>query len=184
MQRHFLLALMTSAALTAPLAAQAQVNSSVTMTATVNEACVVGDPSVASLDFLDLTGSDGLVNPALASKEVVISTAWCNTPGKLKLSADPLRLDSPVGNAPPAGFARTVTFNANLAGWTEALFVRPLADDTEDEAIATPAAYAATQLTLTVGGLAAVNGAGAESATAVLEAGAYNGNVTVSVAVD
>lgn len=184
MQRQLLLALMTSTALAAPLVAQAQVNSSVTVTTTVNEACSVGNPSVTSLDFLDLTGSDGLVNPGLAAKEVVISTAWCNTPGTLKLSADPLRLENPPLWATPQGFARTVTYDANLTGWTEALFVRPLADDTEVEAAATAAAYAAAQLTLTVGGLAAVNGAGAESTTAVLEAGAYKGNVTVSVAVD
>jgi len=185
MNRKLIIALSTSAALAAPLAAQAQDSATVHLTANVAEACVVGEPDTTTLNLGDLTGSNGLITSDLASVttfSTAIETAWCNTPSKMTLSGDPMALTTTPGYSTPAGFARLVTYDATLEGWPAPILIRPLVLDTSNDASANTAH--ASQLDLVISKLAAVDGTGAESTTAVLEAGGYAGAITISVAAE
>lgn len=185
MNRKLFIALSTSAALAAPLAAQAQDSATVHLSANVEEACVVGEPDDTTLNLGDLTGSDGRITTDLASVTTfttTIDTAWCNTPSKMTLSGDPMALTVTPGYGTPAGFARLVTYDAELGGWPSSILIRPLLADTTDDASAGTAH--ASELELVISKLAAIDGSGAESTTAVLEAGGYLGSLTISVAAE
>lgn len=175
-------------ALAAPMAAQAdEVSSTVNIGGNVQQACVIGQPTEVMLALGDLTGPDGRISTTLAGPaeaSTVIETAWCNGPGKLSLDASPLRLVTLPGYGTPAGFARYVTYDAKLTGWTGDLSVRPLEGDTGVSQ--TSASAYANGLTLGVSRLAPLNanGTAAGLGTEVLEAGSYSGSVTVSIAVN
>lgn len=189
MNRKLLIALTASAAMAAPLAAQAQVPdavSAVAINGDVGQACVVGEPTEATLPIGDLTGSDGRITPALAGAGSAATTdiqnAWCNTPSTMTLDGEPMALTATPAYSTPAGFSRLVTYNATLSGWPEPLLVRPLVGGAIDTADADGAHTSVLQLVIS--SLAALDASGtAEAPTAVLEAGGYAGSVTVSVAV-
>lgn len=187
MTRKLLTALLASAALAAPLAAQAQdASSNIVINGEVDEACVIGDPALVTLSLGDLTGSDGRITPALASANTAASTtidnAWCNAPSTLSLDGTPLALSPAPSYSTPAGFARLVTYDATLSGWPTPVVDRPLVGDAAKSVDA--AGAHASQLTLAISALEALNAGGtAANTTAVLEAGGYEGSVVVSVAV-
>lgn len=187
MNRKLLTALIASAALAAALAAQAQdASSTVTINGEVEEACVVGQPTEVTLALGDLTGSDGRITPALAGATAAasteIETAWCNAPSTLSLDGAPMALSPVPAYSTPSGFARLVTYDANLTGWSAALLDRPFIGDAAKTVDAANAH--AAPLELVISRLAALDAAGtAENALAVLEAGAYSGSVVVSVSV-
>ena len=187
MNRKLLTALIASAALVAPLAAQAQdASSTVTINGEVEEACVVGQPTEVTLALGDLTGSDGRITPALAGATAAasteIETAWCNAPSTLSLNGSPMALTPTPGYATPAGFARLVTYDATLTGWPTLLVDRPINGDAAKTVDADGAH--ASALLLEISALEALDAGGtAPNTTAVLEAGAYSGSVVVSVAV-
>ena len=187
MNRKLLTALIASTALAAPLAAQAQdASSTVTINGDVEQACVIGQPTLVTLALGDLTGSDGRIAPALASANTAASTtidnAWCNAPSTLSLDGSPLALTPAPAYSTPTGFARLVTYDATLSGWPTPLVDRPLNGDSAKTVDADGAH--ASQLTLAISALEALDAGGtAPNTTAVLEAGGYEGQVVVSVAV-
>lgn len=187
MNSKLIIALAASAALIAPLAAQAQdASSTVTINGTVEEACVVGQPSQVALTIGDMTGPDGRITAALASAAVAqsaeITNAWCNAPSILSLDGSPMALSPVPAYSTPVGFARLVTYDATLTGWPDELADRPLVGDA---AKTTAAASAhATTLLLEISALEALDAAGAAAnTTAVLEAGGYAGSVVIAVSV-
>ncbi len=187
MTRQLLIALTASAALAAPMAAQAQ--STGTSTANVGglveKACDIGSPSTTTLEIGDLTGADGRLLPALAGSQQIttaIEGAWCNTPSIMKLDGVPMGLTDVPTYGTPAGFSRLLTYNATLTGWPAPLVYRPMTNTTAPETDAAGAREAS--LLLAISNLAPLNAGGtAEAPTNVLEAGAYTGSVTVSVTV-
>ena len=189
---RILLALAAAATLS-PLAAHAQNttgSSTVTLTADVQKACVLGQPSSVTLNLSTLTGSDGRITTALAgaasAASTTINNAWCNAPSTLTVAAEPMNLGA---NAPaystPAGFARLVTYNASLTGWPSSVTVRPLGLDNSQTTNSTESGTPhAAELVLNISALAALNASGsAENPSAVLEAGSYAGQVVIGVAV-
>lgn len=188
MNRNLLIALTASAALAAPLAAQAQssADSTVVINGNVDKACVIGQPTTVTLAIGDMTGSDGRITAALASSNEAVSTdietAWCNAPSTLSLNGSPMALTPTPGYATPAGFARLVTYDATLTGWPTLLVDRPINGDAAKTVDADGAH--ASALLLEISALEALDAGGtAPNTTAVLEAGAYSGSVVVSVAV-
>lgn len=187
MTRNLLIALTASAALAAPVAAQAQSSGEVTANigGEVVKACDMGSPTTATLEIGDLTGSDGRLLPALAGSQTFSTTiegAWCNTPSTLKLDGVPMGLTVVPAYGAPAGFSRLLTYNATLTGWPAPLVYRPMPGGTAPTTDADGAR--AETLLLAISNLAPLDGTGAaEAPTNVLEAGAYAGSVTVSVSV-
>jgi len=188
MNRNLLIALTASAALAAPFAAQAQssAGSTVVINGNVDKACVIGQPTTVTLAIGNMTGSDGKITPALASANEAVSTdiasAWCNAPSTLSLDGAPMALSPVPAYSTPSGFARLVTYDANLTGWSDPLLDRPLIGDAA-KTVAAANAHA-SPLELVISRLAALDAAGTtENAAAVLEAGAYSGSVVVSVSV-
>jgi hypothetical protein len=185
MTRKLLIALTASAALAAPLAAQAQSTVTAAVGGTVIKGCDMGDPTVATLEIGDLTGTDGRLLPALAGSQQFTTTiegAWCNAPSTLKLDGVPMGLTVVPSYGAPSGFSRLVTYNATLTGWPDSLVYRPKLNTT---AVTTGAVGArAASLLLAISNLAPLDAAGTvETPTNVLEAGSYAGSVTVSVSV-
>lgn len=185
MTRNLLIALTVSAALAAPLAAQAQSTVTANVGGEVEKLCDMGSPTTATLELGDLTGSDGRLLPALAGSQAMTTTiegAWCNTPSTLKLDGVPMGLTVVPAYGAPAGFSRLVTYNATLTGWPSPLVYRPMPGGTAPTTDA-DRAHADTLL-LAISNLAPLDGAGAaEAPLNVLEAGDYKGSVTVSVSV-
>lgn len=184
MNRKLFIALSTSAALAAPLAAQAQDSATVHLMANVDEACVVGEPADTTLQLGDLTNSEGRITDELATTTTfttTIETAWCNTPSMMTLSGEAMALNVTPGYSTPAGFARLVTYDATLGGWPDPILVRPLTTIGATNDAGASTAHA-SELELVISKLTAVDGTGAENALAVLEAGGYTGELTISVA--
>ncbi|MBI1405005.1 MAG: hypothetical protein GC145_02640 [Caulobacter sp.] len=187
MKPSIILALAATAAFSAPIAAMAQ-PVSVTVSGDVSKACVIGQPASVTLALGDLTGSDGRIATSLASgtpsQATTIANAWCNAPSTLTLDGAPLTLSPTPGYAVPDGFARQVTYDATLTGWSESKTDRPVVGDS-GTVITAAGAYAATGdgLTLSISSLEALDASGtAANSTAVLEAGSYSGVVTITVA--
>jgi len=189
MTRTLILALTASAALAAPQAAQAQTaneSSTVTLTASVQKVCVIGEPAQSTLTIGDLTGPDGRITATLAGSATAVSTsidnAWCNTPSTLSLNGAPMALTVTPGYVTPNGFARLLTFDATLVGWPANIVDRPLVGDAaKTTSAATP--HAASSLVLNISALEALNAGGtAANNGAVLEAGSYSGSVVIAVA--
>lgn len=189
MNRKLLIAMTAAAALAAPMAAQAQSStaaSTANLGGTIEKACVIGSPTLATLPIGDLTGSDGRITPALSggvpAATTDIQNAWCNTPSTMTLDGEPMALTATPGYATPNGFSRLVTYNATLSGWPDPLVDRPLVGS---DVVTTEADAAHTAvLQLVISNLAALDAAGtAEAPTNVLEAGGYAGSVTVAVSV-
>src|SRR5690606_23865011 len=153
-----------SAALAVPLAAQAQSSSTITINGDVEKACVIGQPTLTTLNIGDMTGADGRITPALAGASVAVSTtidsAWCNAPSTLSLDGSPMALTPAPGYATPAGFARLVTYDATLTGWPTALVDRPLNGDAAKTTDASSAHAATPSLTLEISALEALDAAG------------------------
>lgn len=189
MKRHLTLAA-AIAAFATPLAAHAQVAETIVdLEGIVGQACVIGSPTTVNLNLGDLTGTDGRIAAALTGSSTIagttIDTAWCNGPGTLSLAATPLALTPAPSYATPNGFARFVTYNADLTGWTSALQVRPSDDSNPADNSAANAAAYANPLTLGISSLATLNATGsAANSGQILEAGAYTASVTVSIAVN
>lgn len=189
MTRKLILALAATAALAAPMAAQAE-NSAVTINGAVQKACVIGTPDSITLVLGDMTGADGRISAAMASSAVSASTtianAWCNAPSILTVDAEPLKLSQTPGYDTPPGFARLVTYNAALQGWSGPVHDRPIVGSAGTP-VSAANAYASAGLTLQITTLEALDaagtvGAGSGPTAPVLEAGAYSGVVVISVA--
>lgn len=172
--------------LAAPLAAQAQVGTSFTVTGQVEKACVLGDPDVAELSLGDLTGDDGRIDASLIgaaiSAQTNIPVAWCNAPSVMTLDAAPLSLVSPPLYATPASFSRLITYTANLDGWASPLSDRPFVGDNA-KAGAAAAAYAADPLVIEISDLATLDAGGTVEQDAFLEAGAYSATIVIGLSV-
>lgn len=193
MNRKHILALVGAGVFAVPMTAQAQTaGSTVTLTANVDQACVLGQPSATELQLGDLTGPDGRLASTLTSAAVSVSTeipvAWCNGPSKLTVNAEPLGLvpaDTPAYNT-PAGFSRLITYNATLIGWPSNLTDRPYVGDSAKSLDASEARAAPNPgLIVQVSSLQALNGAGTtEDANLVIEAGRYTASIVISLAVN
>lgn len=188
MKPAIILALAASAALAAPLAAQAQnASATVTVNGEVTKACVIGQPASVSLALGDLTGPDGKISAAKASaspsQSTTIETAWCNAPSTMTVNGAPLSMANPPAYQSPAGFSRLITYNATLNGWTEVITDIPTVGDSGTSKTAGNA-YAATGpgLTLEISTLKTLNAAGTSATNDIVEAGAYSGSVVISVA--
>ena len=188
--RHKLFLLAAAIVATAPAAAFAQSasqQSTIALEANVDQACVLGNPSVAELSLGDLTGPDGRIAAALAGASpagvATIDVAWCNAPSTLSLDAAPLSLDVVPGYATPTGFSRLITYDATLTGWPASLVDRPVVGDAAKTTQAA-AAHAASALELSISRLEALNAAGSgANSTAVIEAGTYTGAIVIGITV-
>jgi hypothetical protein len=180
-----ILTILAVTAMAAPTAALAQTaGGTINLEAEVDAVCkltIVGD-SELSLGVLADT-ANGRLRSDLASSAPSVSTtldAWCNMPNTMTLTADVLLMPSP-GYTSPAGFARSIAYDASLVGWREALTYRAgvaTSDTTSDSD-----AYASEPLTLNISGLTPLSGAGTgEDANAFLEAGTYTGEVRINLA--
>lgn len=186
-----LIVAMAGFAISAPLAVQAQdAYSTVTLRATVGEACSLGDLDTTTLNLGDLTGPDGRLGPALVSTNVsaaaVFGTAWCNGPSTLKIDASPLNLEPNPAYGISSGFSRQLTYTATVVGWDNAVSHRPLVGDTEKTSAVTAGAIAAApnlELRISQIGTLAPGGA-SETPGLLLEAGDYRGVITITLAHD
>lgn len=186
-----ILPLLVVGALAAPAAALAQVPSrTVTVTGNVAQACVLGAPTDATLDFGQLTDSTtGRLRAALASTapagETVIENAWCNTPSTITLTASPLTMTAATtpSYALQTGFARAITYTVSLTNWSADVSNRPLAANAEVEVASQGAQAAAPSMNVVFNRLAPLVG-GSENANAFIEAGQYAGTVTIKLAVN
>lgn len=188
MTRSLYAALAGIAALSAPAMAQAQdATATVLINATVDKACVLGNPDVALLPLGDLTGPNGAVDAALTGSSVVASAtidlAWCNAPSTLSINASPLTLQSPPPYATPSGFSRQVTYDATLVGWPSDLNDRPLEGDAAKTLVASQAHSApGPGLVLNISNLESLSPGGTvETPNLVLEAGLYSASVIISL---
>ena len=190
MNRNLILSLIASAAIAAPMAAQAQSQNTqtgtVSLTGNVERACMIGAPTAANLAFGSLTDSTTGRVSNVATLSTLIPMAWCNTPSRLKMTANVMTLGAAAPTySTPTGFSRLVTYDANLTGWPEPLSQRPVLTAAEVATDASGAHAATPGLTLTVSNVGALNAAGASGdASLVLEAGAYSGSVVIALAVD
>lgn len=190
LMQQALAALIVASGLGLPATVFAEANSpssTIELSGAVPKACVIGQPAAVTLALGALAGPDGRVSSTLASSSVsattTISDAWCNAPSILSLNGEPMALSSPPGYATPPGFARLVTYDANLSGWPSNLHDRPRIGDAAKTTTA-DVAHGAANLTLKISSLAALNAAGtADDTSAVLEAGDYAGQVVIAVTV-
>jgi hypothetical protein len=157
------------------------------LSSTVNGSCGMGTPDASILDLHDLTGPDGLLDPAKTGTAVLatatIADAWCNAPHTLSLESTAMSLQRNLPYAQPSYMARRVTYNATLLGWAVGTVIRPrndhdLATLIIDHAYAAPAAGLRLQIsklqTLAIGNT--------EQAGLMLEPGNYLGTVTITLA--
>src|SRR6218665_490195 len=131
---HRLKLLITGAALLAmPGMAHAQASNQINLNSTVTGACGLGAPDTDIIDLHDLTGPDGLLDPAKTGNTVLgtatIAGAWCNGPHTLSVESTAMPLQRTVPYAQPAYMARRVTYNAKLIGWPFTTTVRPHNDN-------------------------------------------------------
>lgn len=179
------------AILSLPALALAQESTTVTVSAEVAEACVLGDPAATQLAITDLTDdANGRLDAALTGTTPVLTTtianAWCNYPSTLTIDASPLSLQNPPAWPSPANFSRHVTYSATVSGWSSVLVDRPLNGDAAKEVVATSAhAAPSTGLEIAISDLETLNGVGtAENAGMVLEAGAYAGQIVLTLSLN
>ena len=189
MTRRLIIALAGFTALALPGVALAQeASQTVTLTAEVDEACVLGSPQLDNLPLGDLTGADGRLDPSKTGTTVLQTTAflvaWCNTPSVLGLNAEPLALTSAPAYATPTNFSRLLTYDATLVGWPSDLVDRPTVGSAAQSLDAdSPHAAPSDGLRLDISRLQTLNAAGTvETAGLALEAGTYSGTVTVTLA--
>jgi hypothetical protein len=185
---HRLKLLMAGAALLAlPSVAQAQASAEIQLNSTVGGSCGLGDPDLRVLDLHDLTGPDGLLDPAKLGNTILatatIADAWCNTPHTLSLQSTAMTLQRTVPYTEPAYMARRVTFNARLVGWPFTATIRPR-NDNDLVTIDVPNAYAAASpgLRLQISKLQTLTLGGTEQAGLMLEPGDYLGTVIITLA--
>lgn len=179
------LALVAAAALTMPALASAQSSSTININGEVPKKCMLGAPASTELQLGTLTGADGRLDSSKTGSAVLqtttISDAWCNTPSRLEVEAQPL-VTVITGYNTPAGFTRTVSYDALLEGWPAAMALRPFATAASDST-ETSTAYA-NDLVLSISRLGAVAASGnSDDNSAFLEAGQYRGSVTVTLSV-
>ncbi len=183
--KPIVLALLGTAALSVPAMASAQSSSTININGEVPKKCMLGAPASTELQLGTLTGADGRLDNAKTGSAVLqsttISDAWCNTPSRLEVEAQPL-VTVITGYSTPAGFTRTVSYDALLEGWPTAMTVRPFAT-ADSEASETSMAHA-SDLVLSISRLGAVASNGtSDDNSAFLEAGQYRGSVIVTLSV-
>lgn len=162
--------------------AQQQIN----MSSTVAAACGMGTPNTTIINLLDLTGPDGLLDPAKLGTAVLgtatIADAWCNGPNELSLVSSPMTLTRTVPYAQPSYMARHVTYSATLVGWGPGtVSIRPrFGGDTATYGLSQAQAAPASGLELRVSRLQTLTGADrTETPNLMLEHGTYRGTVTI-----
>jgi hypothetical protein len=188
---HRLTLVMAGVALLAmPGVARAQsASAEIDLSSTVHGACGLGTPDASVLDLHDLTGPDGLLDPAKLGSAVLatatIADAWCNSPHSLSLQSTAMTLQRTVPYAQPAYMARRVTFDAKLIGWPFTATIRPHNDnDLFTVDINSPFAAPAPGLRLQISKLQTLTPGGTEQAGLMLESGNYLGTVTITLAAD
>ena len=173
--------------LATPVAADAQAATEIQLSSTIAGSCGLGTPDTSVLDLHDLTGPDGLLDPAKLGNTILatatIADAWCNTPHTLSLQSTAMTLQRTVPYAEPAYMARRVTFNAKLVGWPFTATIRPR-NDNDLVTLDVPTAYAAPApgLRLQISKLQTLTPSGTEQAGLMLEPGNYLGTVTIILA--
>lgn len=185
---HHLKWVMTGAALLAlPGMAHAQASNQIQLNSTVSGACGLGTPDYTVLDLHDLTGPNGLLDPAKTGTTVLatatIADAWCNAPHTLSLESTAMTLQRTIPYAEPVYMARRVTFDAKLLGWPVTTTIRPRNDHDLvtleiDHEYAAPAAG----LRLQISKLQTLTAGNTEQAGLMLEPGFYLGTVTITLA--
>jgi hypothetical protein len=173
-----------------PAVAHAQTASQeIDLSTTVNPSCGLGAPDTTVIDLHDLTGPDGLLDPAKTGNAVLgtatIADAWCNAPHKVSLTSTAMTLQRTVPYAQPAYMARRVTFDAKLVGWSFTTTVRPH-NDNDLFSLDVPSAYAAPApgLQLQISNLETLALGNTEQAGLMLEHGDYLGTVTITLAAE
>jgi hypothetical protein len=170
-----------------PAVAHAQASAEIDLSSTVGGSCGLSTPDASVLDLHDLTGPDGLLDPAKLGNTILatatIADAWCNTPHTLSLQSTAMTLQRTVPYAQPAYMARRVTFNARLVGWPFTATIRP-GNDNDLVTLDVPSAYAAPSpgLRLQISKLQTLTPGGTEQAGLMLETGSYLGTVTITLA--
>lgn len=182
---RMLLILPAAAAMILPSASFAQTQSqAITITGSVSPACNVGAPEQSTVSIGALTGSDGKLRPELSGAAIVaetsINNAWCNTPNRITLTSSPLVLVTQPGYASPAGFARSVAFEAALTGWSGAVANKALTPNATVQAD-TETAYVAAPLGVIISKLSPVRD-GVVAEGSYIEAGAYSATVSITLA--
>jgi len=173
--------------LAVPGMAQAQASNQIELRGTVTGACGLGAPDTNVIDLHDLTGPDGLLDPAKTGNTVLgtatIANAWCNAPHTLSLESTAMTVQRNIPYAQPTYMARRVTYNATLLGWPVGTVIRPrndhdLATIIVDHEYAAPAAG----LRLQISKLQTLATGNTEQAGLMLEPGNYLGTVTITLA--
>ena len=164
--------------------AQSAPSQTVTVTGDVAKACMLGTPASATLNIGALTDASGRLLPALTGNtpaaQTTIASAWCNTPSTIALKASPLTMVSTPAYAQPQGFARAITYTANLTNWSEAVTNRPLTSDATVSVAAARAQAAQPSLGVVFSNLAPLV-SGSENPNALIEAGPYSTSVQITL---
>ncbi|MBB4082324.1 hypothetical protein [Brevundimonas lenta] len=190
MNRKLFAALTASVLCLAPVAAHAQSSDSATvsLSADVEEQCVLGSPSLTTLSLGDMTGPDGKLTSTMTGASALVSAqidnAWCNAPSTLSVNAEVLSMGtSAPAYATPAGFSRLLTYDAAVSGWPSPVVDSPVNGDT---GVSTAAVGAhAESLLLEISGLDTLNSAGTAVASGmVVEAGTYSGAIVLSLSIN
>jgi hypothetical protein len=188
MFHRFKLVMAGAALLALPGVANAQsATGEIVLSTNVTGACGLGTPDASVLDLHDLTGPDGLLDPAKMGDTVLatatIVDAWCNAPHTLSLESTAMTRQGTLPYAQPSYMARRVTYNAKLIGWPFTATIRPR-NDNDLTTIDVPAAYAAPTpgLRLQISKLQTLALGNTEQAGLMLEPGFYLGTVTITLA--
>lgn len=187
MFHRFKLVIAGVALLAVPGVALAQsASNQVTLSSTVTGACGLGAPDTTPINLQDLTGPDGLLDPAKTGTTVLgtstIADAWCNSPHTLSLESSAMTLQESRAYAQPAYMARRVTFDARLVGWPFTAIIRPR-NDNDRTTLEVPGAYAAPApgLRLQISRLQTLSLTNTEQPNLMLENGSYLGTVTITL---
>lgn len=105
-----------------PAFAQADSDSGqVAVQANVAPLCILGDPSRAVVDLLQIVNTAGTRAGRLATigaQTVTLPDSFCNFAGTT-VTAEVDALVGPGTGSPPANFARAVNYTATVSGWAE-----------------------------------------------------------------
>jgi len=169
-----------------PSAAHAQASQEIVLNSTVDLSCGIGTPTSTVIDLQDLTGPDGLLDPAKTGSSTIGTTTildtWCNGPSEMRLVPYPMTLQRSPPYAQPATMTRQLTYNARFIGWGDPVTLRPRngGDATIKEAEFARAAPA-TGIQINVSGLQSQKPNGDEQAGLMLEHGDYRGYVEITL---
>ena len=171
----------------APVAAFAATDTDskdVGITGTVAALCVLGEPSTAVVDLLQMAETSGSRVGRLktiATQNVTLPGSFCNFANSaVTVEATALKADDT--NSPPTGFARAINYTATASGWNSAQNAAATTIDDGTGSSTSATGTGATQPTPKLSDIVLSLSSFAVPGDSLLVFGDYNTTVTVTLA--